>query len=61
MPLSEGPVSRHVFRLALPTLVQQFLMFFVHHLQLMQERLVLDTERYVDHWFIRRLRTSGRD
>jgi len=37
------------------------LMFFVHHLQLMQERLVLDTERYVDHWFIRRLRTSGPD
>lgn len=33
------------------------LMFFVHHLQLMQERLVLDTERYVDHWFIRRLQT----
>lgn len=32
------------------------LMFFVHQLQLMQERLVLDSERYVDHWLIRRLR-----
>lgn len=34
------------------------LMFFVHQLQLMQDRLVLDTERYVDHWFIRRLKTG---
>ncbi len=32
------------------------LMFFVHQLQLMQERLVLDAERYVDHWLIRRMR-----
>ncbi|MGB1110182.1 MAG: MotA/TolQ/ExbB proton channel family protein [Gammaproteobacteria bacterium] len=32
------------------------LMFFIHQLQLMQERLVLDTERYVDRWFVRRLR-----
>ena len=32
-------------------------MFLIHQLQLMQERLVLDTERYVDHWFIRRLRS----
>ena len=32
------------------------LMFFVHQLQLSQERLVLDTEQYVDHWLIRRLR-----
>jgi biopolymer transport protein ExbB/TolQ len=32
------------------------LMFFIHQLQLMQERLVLDSERYVDHWLIRRLR-----
>ena len=31
------------------------LMFFIHQLQLMQERLVLDSERYVDHWLIRRL------
>ena len=33
------------------------LMFFVHQLQLMQERLVLDSERYVDHWMVRRLKT----
>ena len=33
------------------------LMFFVHQLQLMQERLVLDSERYVDSWLIRRLKT----
>ncbi len=33
------------------------LMFFVHQLQLMQERLVLDSECYVDHWLIRRLRS----
>jgi biopolymer transport protein ExbB/TolQ len=33
------------------------LMFIIHSLQLMQERLVLDTERYVDRWFIRRLKT----
>jgi biopolymer transport protein ExbB/TolQ len=33
------------------------LMFFIHQLQLMQERLVLDSERYIDHWFIRRLRS----
>jgi len=33
------------------------LMFFIHQLQLMQERLVLDSERYVDHWLIRRLRS----
>lgn len=33
------------------------LMFFVHQIQLMQERLVLDTERYVDHWLIRRLKS----
>lgn len=32
------------------------LMFFIHQLQLMQERLVLDSEHYVDHWLIRRLR-----
>ncbi len=31
------------------------LMFFIHQLQLMQDRLVLDTERYVDRWFVRRL------
>jgi len=33
------------------------LMFFIHQLQLLQERLVLDSERYVDHWLIRRLRS----
>lgn len=33
------------------------LMFFIHQLQLMQERLVLDSERYVDHWMVRRLKT----
>ena len=33
------------------------LMFFVHQVQLMQERLVLDSERYVDHWLIRRLKS----
>ena len=33
------------------------LMFFIHQLQLMQERLVLDSERYIDHWLIRRLVT----
>ena len=33
------------------------LMFFIHQLQLMQERLVFDSERYVDHWLIRRLQS----
>jgi len=33
------------------------LMFFIHQLQLMQERLVLDSERYVDHWMVRRLKS----
>ena len=33
------------------------LMFFVYQLQLMQERLVLDSERYVDHWLVRRLKS----
>jgi biopolymer transport protein ExbB/TolQ len=32
------------------------LMFFVHQLQSMQERLVLDTERYVDRGLVRRLK-----
>lgn len=32
------------------------LMFLIHQIQLMQERLVLDTRRYCDDWFIRRLR-----
>jgi biopolymer transport protein ExbB/TolQ len=33
------------------------LMFFIHQLQLMQERLVLDTESLCDHSLISRLRT----
>ena len=33
------------------------LMFFIYQLQLMQERLVLDSERYADHWLIRKLRS----
>ncbi|MGD2073823.1 MAG: MotA/TolQ/ExbB proton channel family protein [Gammaproteobacteria bacterium] len=33
------------------------LMFFIHQLQLLQERLVLDSERYVDRWLVRRLRS----
>jgi biopolymer transport protein ExbB/TolQ len=33
------------------------LMFFIHQLQLVQERLVLDSERYVDRWMVRRLRS----
>ncbi|MFV1972174.1 MAG: MotA/TolQ/ExbB proton channel family protein [Thiohalobacterales bacterium] len=33
------------------------LMFFVHQMQLMQERLVLDSERYVDSWLVRRLKS----
>ena len=32
------------------------LMFFIHQVQLMQERLVLDSERYCDNWLVRRLR-----
>ncbi len=34
------------------------LMFFIHQLQLMQERLVLDTESYCDTHLISRLRTN---
>jgi hypothetical protein len=32
------------------------LMFFIHQLQLKQERLILDTEQYADHWLIRKMR-----
>ena len=32
------------------------LMFFIHQIQSMQERLVLDTERYSDDWLLRRLK-----
>ncbi len=31
------------------------LMFLIHHIQLVQERLVRDAERYCDNWLIRRL------
>jgi biopolymer transport protein ExbB/TolQ len=33
------------------------LMFFIHQLQLMQERLVLDCERYIDNRMIRKLKS----
>lgn len=33
-----------------------FLMFFIHQVQLMQERLVLDCENYIDHRLIKRLK-----
>ncbi len=33
------------------------LMFFVHQLQLVQERLVLDSERYTESWLVRRLKS----
>jgi biopolymer transport protein ExbB/TolQ len=32
------------------------LMFIIHQVQSMQERLVLDTERYSDDWLLRRLK-----
>lgn len=32
------------------------LMFFIHQVQLMQERLVLDSERYCDNWLVRRMK-----
>ena len=38
-------------------LISIVLMFLLHQLQLRQERLVLDSERYVDHWLIRRLQS----
>ncbi len=37
-------------------LISILLMFIIHQIQLMQERLVLHTERYCDNMFIRRLR-----
>ncbi len=33
------------------------LMFLIHQIQLMQERLVMDTRQYCNDWFIRRLRS----
>jgi biopolymer transport protein ExbB/TolQ len=35
------------------------LMFFMHQLQLLQERLVLDTHDYCDQRLLRHLRTTG--
>jgi len=37
-------------------LISIVLMFLIHQIQLMQERLVLDAERYCDHRLIRRLK-----
>jgi hypothetical protein len=37
-------------------LLSIFLMFFIHQLQSMQEKLVLDTKRYCDDFFVRRLK-----
>ena len=39
-------------------LISIFLMFLVHQLQLVQERLVYDTENYVDEKVIRHLKTD---
>jgi biopolymer transport protein ExbB/TolQ len=40
-------------------LISIVLMFLVHQLQLVQERLVLDTQTYVDHNLIRHMQTRG--
>ncbi len=37
-------------------LISIILMFLIHQLQSMQEKLVLDTRRYCDDWFVRRLK-----
>jgi biopolymer transport protein ExbB/TolQ len=37
-------------------LISIALMFLVHQVQSMQEKLVLDTRRYCDDWFVRRLK-----
>jgi len=37
-------------------LISIVLMFLVHQLQSMQEKFVLDTQRYCDDWFVRRLK-----
>ena len=39
-------------------LISIFLMFLVHQLQLIQERLVFDTENYVDEKVIRHLKAD---
>lgn len=36
-------------------LISIVLMFLIHQIQSMQEKLVLDTRRYCDDWFVRRL------
>ncbi len=38
-------------------LISIVLMFFIHQVQLMQERLVLDSERYCGNWLVRRLQS----
>ena len=38
-------------------LLSILLMFLIHQLQSMQEKFVLDTRRYCDDWFVRRLKT----
>lgn len=40
-------------------LISIVVMFFVHQLQLLQERLVFDTETYVDHNLIRHMQSRG--
>lgn len=37
-------------------LISIVLMFLIHQLQTMQDKLFLDTRRYCDDWFVRRLR-----
>jgi biopolymer transport protein ExbB/TolQ len=37
-------------------LLSMVLMFMIHQLQTMQDKLILDTRRYCDDWLIRRLR-----
>ena len=40
-------------------LISIFLMFLVYQLQLLQERLVFDTQTYVDHNLIRHMQSRG--
>jgi biopolymer transport protein ExbB/TolQ len=40
-------------------LISIVVMFLVHQLQLLQERLVLDTQTYVDHNLIRHMQSRG--
>ena len=42
-------------------LISIVLMFFMHQLQLMQERLVLDTQDYCDRKFVRFLKVVDTD